>query len=147
MKDAQSRVCPRLLVTVLLLLAPFPLVPALAGSIVDEVKAGVLAHDIGFLGDSVEGGADIGAEVLFKSPDFLQVIGAPRPTIGGWVNTNGKTDYLYFDMTWTATVSQPILQQDGMYVGVFLGGAVHDGRSSATTPTATRTLGHALYFT
>jgi lipid A 3-O-deacylase len=146
MKDAQSRVFPRLLVTVLLLLAPFPLVPALAGSIVDEVKAGVLAHDIGFLGDSVEGGADIVAEVLFKSPDFLQVIGAPRPTIGGSVNTNGKTNYLYFDMTWTATVSQPILQQDGMYVGGFLGGAVHDGRLVGNDTNGNKNLGtRALY--
>jgi lipid A 3-O-deacylase len=101
----------------------------LAGGIVDEVKAGVLAHDIGFLGDSVEGGADIVGEVLFKSPDFLHVIGAPRPTIGGSVNTNGKTDYLYFDMTWTATVWKSILQQgDGIYLGAFVGGAVHDGR-------------------
>jgi lipid A 3-O-deacylase len=128
MKDAQSQACPRLLVAVLLLVARFPLVPALAGGIVDEVKAGVLAHDIGFLGDPVEGGADIVAEVLFKSRDFLQVIGAPRPTIGSSVNTNGKADYLYFDMTWTATVWQPIAQQGGIYVGGFLGGAVHDGR-------------------
>jgi lipid A 3-O-deacylase len=72
---------------------------ALADGIVDAIKAGVLAHDIGLLGDSVEGGADIVGEVLLKSPDFLRVIGAPRPTIGGSVNTNGKTDYIYFDMT------------------------------------------------
>ena len=128
--DWRDRLCPRLLAAVLWL-APFSLVTpaALAGGIVDEVKAGVLGHDIGFCGSGVEGGADIVGEVLFKSPDFLGVIGAPRPTIGGSVNTNGKTDYIYFDMTWTATVWKPTPQQsDRIYVGAFVGGAVHDGR-------------------
>jgi lipid A 3-O-deacylase len=120
----------RRLAAALLVVAPFLLAnSALAGGLVDELKIGVLAHDIGFLGDSVEGGADIVGEVLFKSPDFLRVIGAPRPTIGGSINTNGKTDYLYFDMTWKETVWRPTLQQgDGIYLGAFVGGAVHDGR-------------------
>src|SRR5262245_3929315 len=107
--DRQKWFCSRWLVP----LAPssFSLVtPALAGGIVDEVKAGVLAHDVGFLGDSVEGGADIVGEVLFRSPDFLHVIGAPRPTIGASVNTDDKTDYIYFDMTWTATVWESTLR-------------------------------------
>jgi lipid A 3-O-deacylase len=102
---------------------------ALAGDLVDEVKVGILAHDVGFLGDGVEGGADIVGEVLFKSPDFLRVVGVPRPTIGGSANTNGKTDYLYFDMTWTVTAWRATLQQDdGIYLGAFVGGALHDGR-------------------
>jgi lipid A 3-O-deacylase len=129
-EDRQYGLCARWLSAVFLV-APCPLVTsaALAGGVVDEFKAGVLAHDIGFLGDSVEGGADIVGEVLLKSPDFLRVIGAPRPTIGGSVNTNGKTDYLYFDMTWTATVWRQTPQQgDGIYLGAFVGGALHDGR-------------------
>jgi lipid A 3-O-deacylase len=125
----QGLFCRRRLAAALLV-APFLLANSALGSgIVDEIKIGVLAHDIGVLGDSVEGGADIVGEVLFKSPDFLHVIGAPRPTIGGSVNTNGKTDYLYFDMTWKETVWRPTLQQgDGIYLGAFAGGAVHDGR-------------------
>ena len=129
--DWRDRLGPRWLAAVLWLAAPFSLVTpaAIAGGIVDEVKASVLAHDIGFFGSGVEDGADIAGEALFKSPDFLGVIAAPRPTIGGSVNTNGKTDYIYFDMTWTATVWKPPLQQgDGIYVGAFVGGAVHDGR-------------------
>jgi lipid A 3-O-deacylase len=96
--------------------------------IIDEVKGGVLAHDVGIFGSGVEGGADVVGEVLFTSPDFMKIIGAPRPTVGGSVNTAGHTDYLYFDMTWTATVWRPMLRAgDGVYVGGFLGGAVHDG--------------------
>jgi lipid A 3-O-deacylase len=144
--DWKVRFCSHWLSASLVVSSFSLLTPALAGGIVDEVKAGVLAHDIGFLGDPVEGGADIVAEVLFKSPDFLQVIGAPRPTIGGSVNTNGKTDYLYFDMTWTATVWQPIAQQGGIYVGGFLGGAVHDGRLVGNDTNGNKDLGTRALF-
>jgi lipid A 3-O-deacylase len=133
----------------LMVAVPFSLTisAALADGIVDEVKAGVLAHDVGFLGNSVEGGADIVGEVLLRSPNFLNIIGAPRPTIGGSVNTNGKTDYVYFDMTWTATVWQLILQQgDGMYVGGFLGGAVHDGKLVGNDTNGDKNLGTRALF-
>lgn len=79
------------------------------------------------IGHTVESGAAIVGEVLFTSPDLLHVIGAARPTIGGSVNTDGKTDYIYFDMTWSATLGKP-LQGDGIYLGAFVGGAAHDGR-------------------
>jgi hypothetical protein len=77
------------------------------------------------IGHTVESGAAIVGEVLFTSPDLLHVIGAARPTIGGSVNTDGKTDYIYFDMTWTATVWRPTLREGE---GVYLGGAMQDGR-------------------
>jgi lipid A 3-O-deacylase len=122
--------CARAVGVALLAVAAWALAGGAArAGIVDEVKGGVLAHDIGFLGHHVEGGADIVGEILFKSPDFLSIIGSPRPTIGGSVNTDGRTDYGYFDMTWTGTVWRPGLREgDGVYVGGFLGGAVHDGR-------------------
>jgi lipid A 3-O-deacylase len=113
----------------LLAAAASPLMGAAArAGIVDQVKGGVLAHDVGIFGSGVEGGADIVGEVLFTSPGFLNMIGAPRPTFGGSVNTAGHTDYVYFDMTWTATVWRPTLVEDErVYIGGFLGGAVHDG--------------------
>lgn len=97
--------------------------------VIDEVKAGVLAHDVGIFGDSVESGADIMGEMLFTSPRFLDEIGAPRPAVGVSVNTAGKTDYLYLDLAWTATVWHQAPQSaEGIYLGGALGGAVHDGR-------------------
>jgi lipid A 3-O-deacylase len=128
--NRSHEICVRPLVVALLAVAAWALAGGAArAGIVDEVKGGVLAHDIGFLGHHVEGGADIVGEVLFKSPDFLSIIGSPRPTIGGSVNTDGRTDYGYFDMTWTGTVWRPGLRDgDGVYVGGFLGGAVHDGK-------------------
>jgi lipid A 3-O-deacylase len=102
---------------------------AARAGIIDQVKTGVLAHDIGVFGSHIEGGADVVGEVLFTSPAFFSLIGAPRPTLGASVNTEGKTDYAYLDLTWTATVwhTNPGTAE-GIYVGGFLGGAVHDGR-------------------
>lgn len=124
--------------------------PAAAdGGLIDEVKLGVLAHDVGFLGDAVEGGADLMGEVLFKSPEIFGIIGAPRPTLGASVNTAGKTDYLYFDFTWNYTFFHDVINaQDGFYVGGFLGGALHDGHlnSRPSGDTTDKLLGtRALY--
>jgi hypothetical protein len=60
---------------------------------IDEVKLGTLAHDIRFLGTHVGPGADINAEVLFPSPVFFRVNGAPRPHLGLAVNTARATNY------------------------------------------------------
>src|SRR5262245_20748553 len=68
---------------------------------VDEIKFGVLAHDIRFLGNHVERGADINLEILFTSPAFLRIIGAPRLHLGGVSNTDGNTDYGYIGLTWS----------------------------------------------
>lgn len=113
-----------------LLVPASALAPAHAqSSIVDEVKVGVLAHDVPVLGDSIEGGADIVGEVLFKSPELLSIIGAPRPAVGVSVNTAGDTSYLYGDLSWTAKLWHEAEEPEaGPYVLGAAGGAVHDGR-------------------
>jgi lipid A 3-O-deacylase len=95
--------------------------------IVDEVKAGVLAHDVGFLGHHVEGGADVNIEMLFTPPEILGVIGSPRPHIGADINTAGKTSDGYFGLTWGITLIQNLFNPgDGIFANGSLGGAVHD---------------------
>ena len=59
----------------LLLLAPLPAAAQL--KVVDEVKLGALAHDVGFLGHHLEKGIDVNLEMLFTPPDILSVIGSP----------------------------------------------------------------------
>lgn len=102
--------------------------PAVAGWL-DEAKVGVLAHDVGIFGHHVEGGADINGELIFKSPDFLKIIGSPRQDVGVSINTDNKTSFLYLDiLNWQPMLSRDLLcPGDGIYVGAFLGGAVHDG--------------------
>lgn len=87
-----------------------------------EMKLGVLAHDVPDLwsGFRLESGVDFNAELLF-SPAMPFLWGAIRPALGGTVNTQGHTSKAYLGARWQVdTVS-------GLYFGIGLGGAVHDG--------------------
>src|SRR5436309_12813927 len=68
-----------------LVTAPLPAAAQL--NIVDEVKAGILAHDVGFLGHHLDKGPDVNVEMLFTPPDLLAVIGSPRPDTGADIGT------------------------------------------------------------
>jgi lipid A 3-O-deacylase len=117
--------------------------------IVDEVKVGVLAHDVGFLGHHVEGGADVNLEMLFTPPDILAVIGSPRPHIGADINTAGKTSDGYFGLTWGIMLIQNLFNpSDGIFANGSLGGAVHDGSplTGFRQPPGQKLLGSRILF-
>jgi len=104
-------------------------------NIVDEVKAGILAHDVGFLGHHLEKGPDVNLEMLFTAPDLLAVIGSPRPHIGADINTAGKTSDGYFGLTWGIMLIQSLFgASDGVFINGSLGGAVHDGYINSGPP-------------
>ena len=114
--------------------------------IVDEVKVGALAHDVGFLGRDIEDGAAINIEMLFTPPDLLRYIGSPRPHIGGEINTAGNTSYGYFGLTWGIMLIQNLFQSgDGIFGAGSLGGAVHDGYLTSAPPDRKR-LGSRILF-
>ena len=121
--------------------------PAMAqAKIVDEVKAGVLAHDVGFLGHHLEKGPDVNLEMLFTPPDILAIIGSPRPHIGADINTAGKTSGGYFGLTWGITLIQSLFGAgDGIFVNGSLGGAVHDGYINSGPPNR-KLLGSRILF-
>lgn len=100
--------------------------PALAG--VDELRLGLSAHDISFLGHGKEDGADAVVEVLFQSPDVLEAIWSPRPHLGMAVNTVGDTSQLYAGLSW---MFEPV---ERLVLEFSLGGAVHDGTLSSSDP-------------
>src|SRR5215831_3794419 len=58
--------------------APAPR-PAAPLRILDEVKLGLVAHDVGIGGHHREDGVDVNFEVLFASPDIFKYILKPRP--------------------------------------------------------------------
>jgi lipid A 3-O-deacylase len=119
---------------------------AAAQGLVDELKIGVMAHDITLGGRHVENGADINGEILFTSPKLLDVIGAPRPHLGGWVNTDGNTDAAYFGLTWGLPIFNHIAgTSDGLTIYGSLGGAVHDGETDKLVPGRKR-LGSPVLF-
>jgi lipid A 3-O-deacylase len=114
--------------------------------IVDEFKIGVLAHDVGLFDHHVETGADVNFEVLFTSPDFLDVIGSPRPHLGGSVNTAGSTDQGYFGLTWGITLLRnPFGSSGDIFANGSLGGALQDGYTD-TAPPGRKTLGSTALF-
>jgi lipid A 3-O-deacylase len=125
---------------------------ALAGSaaaqtqVLDEVKFGVLAHDVALFDEHVENGADINFEALLTSPDFLAFIGSPRPHLGGSVNTAGNTSVGYFGLTWGITLLENLWASgDGVFVNGSLGGALQNGYTN-TAPPGRKTLGTTALF-
>jgi lipid A 3-O-deacylase len=110
-------------------IAPLPANPnAVPGQIVDEVKAGLLAHDVGFLGDHTERGFDVDLEMLFTSPDLLAILGSPRPHIGADINTAGDTSDVFAGLTWGISLIQNLFRPgDAIYLTGSLGGAYQDG--------------------
>jgi lipid A 3-O-deacylase len=132
----------------LLVLSPAP--AAAQTKIVDEVKLGVLGHDLGFLTHHVEGGADINIEMLFTPPDILSVIGSPRPHIGADINTAGNTSDGYFGLTWGVTLLQSLFGTgDGVFLNGSLGGAIQDGFTGTATsrpPPGRKLLGSTVLF-
>ena len=88
-----------------------------------EAKFGVLAHDVPDLwsGFSLERGIGINAEIQF-APSLPFLWGDIRPAIGGTVNTSRHTSQAYAGARWQLETSS------GIYVGLGLGAAIHDGR-------------------
>jgi lipid A 3-O-deacylase len=118
-----------------LLLATFAAPAAAQIPAVDEVKLGFLAHDVGLFDQHIESGADVNFEVLFSAPGFLDVIGSPRPHLGGSVNTAGNTDQGYFGLTWGVTLTRDMFRSgDSLFANGSLGGAVQDGYTDSALP-------------
>lgn len=79
-----------------------------ADSLFSEVRVGALEHDAGVISSGKEQGADINAEVLFQSPDFLTVLWSPRPHFGATYNLWGQTSQIYTGVTWAYDFAENI---------------------------------------
>lgn len=97
----------------------------------DEVRAGVYAQGCCGPGSDKEQGAAINAEALFASPDFLSVLGAPRPLIGATVATDSDaTSQIYSGLEWRVDVTPR------WFVAAGAGVAVHNGETDRFDPVA-----------
>jgi hypothetical protein len=117
---------PIRLLTALLLAAVVLLDPgmALAGQFVDELKIGVLWHDVPGLWSGFQAepnSADINIEALL-SPSVAFLGGAIRPALGASISTVGATSDVYLDARWQYETPS------GIFFGLGLGAAVHDGQ-------------------
>jgi lipid A 3-O-deacylase len=114
--------------------------------IINEFKTGLLAHDVGFLGDHTERGFDVNLEMLFNSPDILAIIGSPRPHIGGDYNTAGQTSDVFTGLTWGISLIQNLFRPgDAIFMTGSLGGAYQDGYID-NAPLGRKRLGSPILF-
>ncbi len=111
----------------LMLLALMALVPessALADGLIEELRFGVLAHDVpdlwsGFRAEPSS--VAINVEALL-SPSVAFLGGAIRPAVGASINTEGGTSNIYVDARWQYETPS------GIFFGLGVGGTVHDGQ-------------------
>jgi lipid A 3-O-deacylase len=114
------------------------------GGLVDEVKLGVLAHDIPlFAANPKEDGVDVNAEILFVKlpfadagrPGWLNFLLTPRPNIGGTINTQGGTSFGYFGLAWTVDWADQIFSSnDGLFGSFEFGGAFNNAPHDSLDP-------------
>lgn len=92
-----------------------------------EIKAGILHHDTPDLwsGFRRESGVDINLEAIF-APKLDVLGGAIRPALGGSINTAGDTSKIYAGIRWQYELEM------GLFFGVGVGGAVHNGELELT---------------
>lgn len=99
-------------------------------SILDEVRLGVLAHDIE--PNPNESGVDFNMELLFKRPTatygslLANIVLRPRFHVGASINLDGDTNQLYAGLTWDI----PLAPKWSLEVS--FGGALHDGPTDAS---------------
>lgn len=115
--------------------------PAVAAGAIHAIKLGVLAHDVPDLWSGFQlepDAADINIEVQFTpSAQFLG--GTVRPALGASINTRGDTSHAYLDARWQ--IDGPA----GLFFGLGLGAAVHDGETGPVDPKA-KALGSRVLF-
>jgi lipid A 3-O-deacylase len=95
---------------------------------ISEFRVGGFMHDQGPFSHNKEDGYDINAEILFASPDFLDVIWSPRPHIGATRNSIGRTSQVYAGITWDWSF------WDGFFAEFAWGAAGHDGNKVQDDP-------------
>jgi len=98
--------------------------PALADGLFHELKFGVLDHDTPDLWSGFRAEPDsvaLNFEALF-SPYFAFLGGTVRPALGASINTEGETSNVYLDARYQYEF------QNGFFVGLGVGGTVHDGQ-------------------
>ncbi len=120
-----------------------------------EVKFGVLAHDVHFLGGK-EHGVDLNPEISLPSPVadawaagvpwYFRWMVQPRPTAGAEFNTAGFTNQYYFGASWKWQLASNVVQPgDGIALTYFFGPGFNDGDIVATAPDRKSLGSHVLF--
>ena len=85
-------------------------------------------HDEGPFSNSKEDGYDVHLELRFAAPGFLSYIGSPEPHIGANINTAGDTSQVFAGLSYEWSLWK------GLFAGISVGGAYHNGETDAFLP-------------
>ncbi len=117
----------RVILTVLAVLAFSA--PAHSQGLVQELRGGIAAQGFGGQGVDKEQGAALNGEIVFRSPEFLSVILAPRPVLGATIAFDSDaTSQIYAGLDWRFDLSERFFVTGGV------GGAIHNGETSPFDP-------------
>ena len=106
-----------------------------------QLSVGALSHDVPDLWSRFrreERSVDINIEAQL-SPSMQAFFGTIRPAIGGSINTAGQTNMGYLDARYTYEAAS------GLFFGIGLGAAVHDGNLGREDP-GRKALGSRVLF-
>ncbi len=107
---------------------------------VDEVRIGILYHDLGvWSGRSREDGVDFNGELIF-SPSAQMFGGLLRPNLGFSLNDRGDTSKIYGGGVWE------YLWHSGWFIDLGLGLTVHNGETEDENVEDRNQLGSPLLF-
>lgn len=103
--------------------------PAHADGLISELRGGIVAQGWGGQGADKEQGASFNGEIVFRSPDVLSVLLAPRPVVGATIAFDSDaTSQIYAGLDWRFDLS------DRFFVNGGVGGAVHNGETGPFDP-------------
>lgn len=91
---------------------------AAAHAQISETRLGLLDHDVY---NRTETGLQVTGQILFDSPDLLEVIWSPRPYLYGSFNTDGWTNLGAAGLEWRGHFTE------SLSAGLGFGIAYHDG--------------------
>lgn len=140
--ERMGRVCCGLLGLALAVMAAVvPPSSARAQGLVHELKFGILAHDVpdlwsGFSREPADAAINLEASL---SPAVAFLGGAIRPVVGGSIALGTGTNTAYIDARWQYETTS------GLFFGLGLGAAIHDGNLGASDPDR-KALGSRLLF-
>lgn len=109
--------------------------------LIDEIRVGIMKHDMATRSTKHESGQDFNSEFFFRSPDFklLRIVGSPRPSMGLSINNNNDTSQFYAGLNWD------VVFFERSFLSLGLGGSVHNGELQSTDPDQQRLGSRALF--
>jgi hypothetical protein len=92
-----------------------------------ELRLGLGAYDTGIFSHHQFNGADIYAELLFPSPDFLYWLGSPRPHFGVDIATPSHAiDFAYGGLTWDTYFTKRLFTTASLGIAITTATNLHD---------------------